>query len=485
MKRGFLLTTKAKREPASLNNAPKSAPKKMTRPSPSTDTKVVHLSADEMLDDMMPMGMSKDKFMKKTVEMMSAWGLNGDDFKALAPVPDENDPDSFENGTPHADDSTWYDVQVPFPGGWSQCLLSGYLKRRLGSISGFPRPLKETEDKTYVISSAPGKGLGMFATRKIKMGDLIADERPLMVVPLAMGLSVSPVKEGMTKEETGQAILDHSEGITCPVFERMHEESQKKFMELHNSHLHDGSGPTLGVIRTNSYGLGDELKDATKDAELLSKSSQDERELKSMIGKSTSVYSILSRVNHSCSPNTRRKFYMSSFSMQLRAARDIEEGEEILTPYTNILQPAAERAKDLAPYGIQCTCRACLECTKSDPIRAAVCNRSAVFVPIMRERGVRPDAWIDPAVRTLARIEEEELQGSPAYHKTLHQLYDAYVHQNDEKKALMYGEKLWVATLAAGEKQYETFRNPELMKKSPQWFMAKMTKGIPFLQSFI
>ncbi len=176
---------------------------------------------------------------------------------------------------------------------------------------------------------------------------------------------------------------------------------------------------------------------------------------------------------------------MSSFSMQLRAARDIKEGEEILTAYTDILLPAADRAKDLAPYGIQCTCRACLDCTKSDPIRVAVSNRKAVTVPMIREQGVRPDAWIDPAVKTLARIEEEELQGSPAYHKTLYQLYNAYVSQNDEKKALMYGEKLWVAALAAGEKRYETFRNAELMKKSPQWMMVKMTKGMPLLQTFL
>ncbi len=179
-------------------------------------------------------------------------------------VPNENDPGSFKEDAPHADDETWCNVQVPSPGGWSQCLLSGYLKRRLERISSFPRTLKETKDKAYVISSAPGNGLGMFAARKIKMGDLIADERPLMVVPLApVGLAAPPILQGMTKEEVNQAILDYSEGIMRPIFERMHEENQKEFMELHNSHLHGGSGPTLGVIRTNGYGLGDELKDET------------------------------------------------------------------------------------------------------------------------------------------------------------------------------------------------------------------------------
>lgn len=102
-----------------------------------------------------------------------------------------------------------------------------------------------------------------------------------------------------------------------------------------------------------------------------------------------------------------------------------------------------------------------------------------------REAGARPDAWIEPAVQTLARIHEEGLEASQEYHKTLHQLYNAYIHQNDEKKALMYGEKLWVAALAAGEKRYEAFRNVELTKKSPQWMMAKMMRGAPVLQSFI
>ncbi|KAG7447166.1 uncharacterized protein BT62DRAFT_1004742 [Guyanagaster necrorhizus] len=75
-------------------------------------------------------------------------------------------------------------------------------------------------------------------------------------------------------------------------------------------------------------------------------------------------------------PNTHRKFHMSTFSMQLCVARDIEEGEEIVTTSTDILQPTVECAKDLASYGIQCTCRACLEPAKSDPICALVPNRS-------------------------------------------------------------------------------------------------------------
>ncbi len=67
-------------------------------------------------------------------------------------------------------------------------------------------------------------------------------------------------------------------------------------------------------------------------------------------------------------------------------------------------------------------------------------------------------------MHTLVRIQEERLEGSEEYYKTLHQLYNTYVHQNDEKKALMYGKKLWMANLGAGEKRYGTFRKVELMK---------------------
>ncbi|KAK0236700.1 hypothetical protein EDD85DRAFT_582918 [Armillaria nabsnona] len=491
MKRGFLTTAKAKRQLSALN--PEYAEKLTTKKSTSLpagsvddlkDLKIVEVSHEEFLDRMLEgKGITKEQLKKEAAQMMDMMGYTDDDFKkAFVSAPDENDPGTFVN-TPHEDDDLSHHVQVPFPGGWTQCLISGYLDRRLKHISGFPRPLKETRDQVHRISSSPGKGLGMFAMRKIKMGDLIVDERPMMVVSLSpAGLPGVPNKEGLTPEEKYQYLLNHSENVMRSVFGRMSEESKNVFMDLRNSYLHDGSGPILGVVRTNGYGLGDDLKDKTKETTKLLESTPDD--FKDKVGRYTSVYKDLSRVNHSCSPNTHRKFYISSFSMQLRAARDIEEGEEIFTTYTGILRPAAERAEALLPYGIKCTCRACLDPTKSDPIRAAVLNRPCVTVPMVRDAGARPDAWVDPAVQTLAKIQEEGLEGSEEYHKTLHQLYNAYVHQNDEKKALMYGEKLWIANLAAGEKRYDAFRKVELMKKSPQWMIAKMMGGLPVLRSF-
>ncbi|KAG7447183.1 uncharacterized protein BT62DRAFT_66300 [Guyanagaster necrorhizus] len=135
--------------------------------------------------------------------------------------------------------------------------------------------------------------------------------------------------------------------------------------------------------------------------------------VQSRVGRYVSVFNDLSRLNHSCSPNTHWKFHMSTFSVQLRAARDIEEGETI---FTDILRPAAERAKSVAPDGIECTCRACLDPANSDPVRAAVKNRPDVYSPKTQRRDSPPDAaWIDPAVQTLARMEQDGLHTSAAF----------------------------------------------------------------------
>ncbi|PBK71625.1 SET domain-containing protein [Armillaria solidipes] len=410
MKRGFLTTAKAKRQFSALNpeNTDKPTIEKWTSlQAGSVDDlkvlKIIEGSHEKFLDCTVEgKGITKEQLKKKAAQAMDTVGYTDEDFeKASASAPDD-DPGAFVN-TPHEHDDPNLRVSVTYKG---------------------------DGNKVFRISSSPGKGLDMFATRKIKMGDLIVDERPLMVVSLSPnGVPVTRMKEGLTPEGKYQYLLYQSEGVVHSVFVRMSEESKKAFKGLYNGHLHGGTEETKKLL------------ESTPD------------DLKCKVGRYTSVFKDLSRVNHLCSPNTHRKFYRSSF-MQLRAARDIEEGEEIFTNYT-----ATEHAEDLGIYGIKCTCRACLDPVESDPIRAAVLNRPCVTAPMMREAGARPDAWIDPV------------------------LYNAYVHQNDEKKALMYGEKLWMANLAAGEKRFNAFRKVELMKKSPQWMMAKMMGGLPVVPS--
>ncbi|PBK92488.1 SET domain-containing protein [Armillaria gallica] len=397
--------------------------------------------------------------------LMRMLGLPDDDIEAWAPLPDEHDPGLFEYES-HPDDDVRIHVQV----GNSQCLLTNWVKQRLEHIPGFPRPVKETGG-AYRISSTLHTGLGMFAAHRFKMGDLIADERPLMVFPIGPPTDVNFITSMLNGARNEPK---YAQDLLGSIFERMSEESREVFMGLcTNGRLHDG--PVLGVALANGYYLADDLKDETETVQSLLAPLAPDDELLRRLGRYSSVGKDLSRVNHSCSPNAAKKFRMSTFSMQLRAARDIEEGEEITTAYTDNLEPAAERARHLLSRGIDCSCPACLDPAKSDPIRTAVRNRPVLYSP----RGARQgDAWISPALQTLARIEEEGLEASPEYSYTLRQVFNAYVYVKDEENALVYGKKLWLANLAAGNPLYDMFRNVESMKKSLQWTRPKWLWGV-------
>jgi len=73
---------------------------------------------------------------------------------------------------------------------------------------------------------------------------------------------------------------------------------------------------------------------------------------------------------YSCSPNAEFDFSLGSFSLQFHALREIKAGEEIFFSYTDEYVPAADRRKQLEPYGFICICTACSRATPaSDKLR--------------------------------------------------------------------------------------------------------------------
>ncbi|KAK0433420.1 hypothetical protein EV421DRAFT_1741570 [Armillaria borealis] len=126
MKHGFLFIAKAKRS----QRARPMPPNRRRQVVPIHPRLFEVISADDMLDHMSSSkGMSKGtvsfcrlcqgRLSKETEKLMSAWELTDDDLQAMHAVPDENDPVSFKNEAPHADDETWCNVQVP--GGPNVC----------------------------------------------------------------------------------------------------------------------------------------------------------------------------------------------------------------------------------------------------------------------------------------------------------------------------------------------------------------------------
>jgi len=142
--------------------------------------------------------------------------------------------------------------------GNTEWIVEGPTKQKVVRAPGFPGPVPKVLGRpSYVIRPTPDMGLGCFATRAIQVGDLVFAERPLLVSPRGLKLldmdSVSLIQQyGMHKYQ--MIALAEYEKVLEVAVGRMSDESRKAFMALANNHQEDGSGPILGIIRTNGYG---------------------------------------------------------------------------------------------------------------------------------------------------------------------------------------------------------------------------------------
>lgn len=137
-----------------------------------------------------------------------------------------------------------------FPDGWAECIITAKMKARILSTPGYPQPVKPPPKTRYCISKSPKRDLGVFATESIEPGALIISERPLLLAMVSCPV-LGELSKSATHEQFVAASLHSAEKFLEQAVSRMAPERQKAYRELHNSHLHDGSGPLLGVMRTN------------------------------------------------------------------------------------------------------------------------------------------------------------------------------------------------------------------------------------------
>ncbi|KAL1747751.1 hypothetical protein HDZ31DRAFT_31088 [Schizophyllum fasciatum] len=307
----------------------------------------------------------------------------------------------------------------------TQCLLDGYTRAMLNSLPDLCHLATENPaDSLYRISGAsnPNAGLGMFARREIEMGDLILAERPLAVAPAAL-------------LDTGSSDL-----LECLVGS-MDEEARGRLLALANCHNEDACR-ALGIFKTNGIGLGDLL--------IYGGPVQDH----SYVG----VFARASRTNHSCSPNAVYHFDLPSFTLQLRAIRHLEAGEEIYISYCDtLLQPTAMRQQALQSYGFRCTCTACLTSETSDARRAKI--GSCVSLRMATNEIVE----MSGEQMNLLELESLQLMGQYVEHALF--LIVAYTALGDTANTAVYEEKArrWeIATRG----EHADFRNIQLAREA-------------------
>jgi hypothetical protein len=157
----------------------------------------------------------------------------------------------------------------------------------------------------------------------------------------------------------------------------MEPENKNAFMELANSHKDDGSGPILGIIRTNGFRVGSNIFDGPEMREDGNNAYNGVIKIGSRINHRYCVLSLVFEtifldmlISISCMPNVQIEFSTPSFSFQCSASVDIKAGEQFFYAYCGVDQPVAKRQAELAPYGIVCSCPACTHATpETDKLR--------------------------------------------------------------------------------------------------------------------
>nr|GAT49083.1 predicted protein [Mycena chlorophos] len=291
---------------------------------------------------------------------------------------------------------------------------------------GFPEPLPlgpSPNDPGWRVAPIPGKGVGLVATRALKQGEIILTERPLLIIPAFVDC---PVPESFTQEQKMQHVFDEWERFAQPSVERMTEWRRRVFFELYNGDRESGSGPIMGVVQTNGIGLRD-LQPGVG----------------GKLGAYVAVCEMISRLNHSCSPNTQPIFSRTQFAYNLYAVRDVAEGEELTWQYTPTLQPQAERAEACAAYGFICDCPFCT--AAPERIAQSDARRQAIdgFDPIDAQREwaansslVLPDEWlVERCLAQLALLEKEGLQHCRWYCLAARVIMEAYIMLGNARSA--------------------------------------------------
>ncbi|KAG6848266.1 hypothetical protein H0H93_001737, partial [Arthromyces matolae] len=295
----------------------------------------------------------------------------------------------------------------------TQCLIRRPALKAILARSAFPQNPEYPEKTSFRIGPSC-HGLGMFATQNLSLGDLILTERPLTLTPTVIPMptfSATLESQGITGEARNRSILNRWENVYLrPCFERLDAKQQAEFLDLANAHQEDGSGPLLGVIRTNGLEVGTIVDTEPQNG-----------------SEYAAVCKIMSRINHSCRPSADRFFDPLSFSFQLRAARSIKAGEEIFISYYPLLEPSSFRQKHLAYYGIVCSCHSCLPPTLGSDARRVSLRGSIDAIDVdfnlwMTEARFADDFTIKISLRWIEVIEEEGVEASMEYFRHLRAL---------------------------------------------------------------
>ncbi|KAJ7608657.1 hypothetical protein FB45DRAFT_805842 [Roridomyces roridus] len=307
----------------------------------------------------------------------------------------------------------------------TECVFFAGSKEVLMDLPGFPGPMMNPTTPVFRLAEARDKGFGLFSTRDLKAGQLILSERPLLVS--ARGIPVCAPPSFILAQRRQHTLNQLEKAVSFSVNHRMRVKDRDGFMALKNSHLHDGSGPVVGIMRTNGLSLEGLRPGVTDD-------------LKSY----NAVCENISRFNHSCSPNVDVRFDIQSFCYQVFAVRDIAAGAELTYSYVPIDRSTAQRNESLEPYDFVCTCTACQD-PESDARRASLIDAGPPdVIKWLSSRGPESsNSLFDECSRQIKLMKREGMESTFRYLHVLAAGFEGCIALGDASGASGWAAKLW------------------------------------------
>ncbi|KAK4224916.1 N-lysine methyltransferase SMYD2 [Podospora fimiseda] len=212
------------------------------------------------------------------------------------------------------------------------------------------RPFKAADPRPYEVKEINGKGLGVVATRRIKIGEVVMVEMPALLSTLRR------VDEWESKDFL-RLLKGAAEGLP--------EEKREELLKC----ARGGKGYVVyDVLNTNSFQVG----------------------VGAGVGRGiehSGLFIGIARINHACKPNCFTRFSPSTLLMEVVAYRDIQPGEEIFISYAPLNILSKDRRKFLQLWGFNCTCSLC-----ADPVASRHSDHQRARVQELLEELDNPKA---------------------------------------------------------------------------------------------
>jgi len=205
------------------------------------------------------------------------------------------------------------------------------------------------------IRDSGGKGRGLFATRRICVGELILCEKAFC----AIFTCERQAWTAMAYDSRGGTLKGHPAGLTQAVMRKLigNPSQVEKVMDLYADY--EGIGNKLFIVDGNPVIDAFQLYDiVARNAIGLDPSSSFGADGESACHYGAGLWIRSSYSNHSCVPNAEKEILGDLII--LRAVRTIRKGEEITHDYVGTGNYNERRKVLSTNWGFQCTCRLCV-----------------------------------------------------------------------------------------------------------------------------